>query len=421
MVNELRTLLHESSEHAPYAAFDATALLRAGRSRTRRRRAVVVGTAAALVATIVGGSALALDRNGPDRAMPAPPLPQDGRTLHLADASTADLEPVFTHVNEDLQQFNGQYVDGITTDGLAVFRDGPHDADHEARMSLVDLESGDESQLPDLTYPVNSLLEATEDRIVYSGGSASATTMFGTGAVILDRATATWREISWPDLPPTTPVGMSVGPDGRLYVAAYDVPAGVSADGDPNALIGLPTDLWSVSLTDPDDVRDEGLRIDTFAIDDGHLVWTDDTDPRVLVRDLTTGEETSFDPGLAAGCNHFGSDLEDGKIVLSLFCKGGGERDDRLQIVTLTGKPVVTIQDASISGNTNNGGQVLVYGHGRDQTGHYAYDLDTGTFVRLSTNDSMWGMGGPVTEGYVMWTEGYQGRSGSTQKIARIP
>ena len=81
---------------------------------------------------------------------------------------------------------------------------------------------------------------------------------------------------------------------------------------------------------------------------------------------------------------------------------------------------MVTIQDASISGNANNGGQVLVYGHGRDRTGHYAYDLDTGTFVRLSTNDSMFGMGGPVTDGYVMWTEGHQGRSGSTQKIARI-
>lgn len=420
MVNELRSLLHESSENAPYAAFDATALLRAGRSRTRRQRAVAVGTAAAIVATVIGGSALALDRNGPDRATPAPPLPQDGRTLHLADATTADLETVFSHVNEDLDQGSGQYVDGITTDGLAVFRDGPHGADNVAEMSLVDLESGGESQLPDLTYPVNSLLEATGDRIVYFGGNASTTTMFGTGVVIFDRATSTWSEVSWPALPPTTPVGMSMGPDGRLYVAAYDVPAG-TGEGDPNDLMRRPTDLWSVSLSDPADVRAEGLRVGSFAIDEGHLVWTDGTEPRVFVRDLATGEETSFDPGPDAGCNQHGIDLEEDKIVLSLFCKGGGERDDRLQIVTLTGEPVVTIQDASLSGTTNNGGQVLVYGHGRDQTGHYAYDLDTGTFLRLSTNDSMFGMGGPVTDGYVLWTEGYEGRDGSTQKIARIP
>lgn len=421
MVNELRTLLHESSENAPYAAFDATALLRAGRSRTRRRRAVVVGTTAALVATIVGGSSLLLDRNGPDRATPAPPLPQDGRTLHLADARPADLETLFTHVNEDLEQSSGQYVDGITTDGLAVFRDGPHDADNVAKMSLIDFESGEETQLPDLTFPVSSLLEATEDRIVYFGGSASTTTMLGVGAVVFDRATSTWREISWPDLPPATPVGMSMGPDGRLYVAAYDVPAGTSTDGDPSGIVRRPTDLWSVSLTDPEDVRTEGLRVKSFAIDDGHLVWTDGTDPRVFVRDLTTGEETSFDAGLEAGCNQFGTDLENEKIVLSLFCKGGGERDDRLRVVTLAGDPVVTIQDASLSGNTNNGGQVLVYGHGSDQTGHYAYDLDSGAFIRLSTNDSMFGMGGPVTDGYVLWTEGYRGRSGSTQTIARLP
>jgi len=435
MVNELRSLLNESSENAPYAAFDAVAVLRAGRSRTRRRRASAIGVSAALVATVVVGSTLVLDGNGPGNAAPATRSTAPvGPVLHLDDAVPADLEPIFTHVNKNLNEANGQYVDGITTDGLAIFRDGPHGVDNTSRIALVDLDTGTKSWLPDLPSQTHWLIEGTEDHLVYFGG-AGASTMDGVGAVIFDRATAAWREISWPDLPPTSPGGMSIGPDGRLYVAVtnprpdravtQEFPTDASGEVDDAGAVGETADLWSVSLTDPDDVRDEGLEVGNFAFDESHLVWTDRGNgmaSRVFVRDLASGDETSFDPQSGSNCNQLGLSVDESKIVMSQYCGTEGVvRDDRIQVMTLAGEPVVTIQDDGIDGGSNSGGQVLVYSYPPNQPGSYAYDLASGDFVRLGRTDSMFGMGGPVTDGYVLWTEGYHGRKGSTQRIARLP
>jgi hypothetical protein len=430
MVNELRSLLNESSENAPYAAFDAAAVLRAGRSRTRRRRAAVVGAAGLAAAAVVVGSTLALGQLEPERAAPATTSTAPvGPVLHLADATPARLEPIFTHVNEDLEQANGQYVDGITTDGFAVFRDGPHGPQNQARMALVDLDSGDKAWLPDLPFHVNWLLEATADRLVYFGGTT------GASAVVFDRTTSTWHEVSWPSLPARDWNARALGPDGRLYLALanprpdvaspQELPIDESGEVDDAGAVGETGDLWSVSLTDPDDVRDEALEVGNFAFDESHLVWTDRGNgkaDRVFVRDLASGEETSFDPRSGSNCNQLGLSVDEGKIVMSQYCGTEGRvRDDRIQIMTLDGEPVVTIQDDGIDGSANNGGRVLVYSYLPDQAGHYAYDLASGDFVRLGTTDSMYGMGGPVTDGYLLWTEGYQGREGSVQKIARVP
>ena len=72
MVNELRSLLHETSDNAPYATFDAAAVVRAGRSRTRRRHAAVAG-AVGLAAAAVAGSTVVLGGLVPDGGDPAPP------------------------------------------------------------------------------------------------------------------------------------------------------------------------------------------------------------------------------------------------------------------------------------------------------------------------------------------------------------
>ena len=107
---------------------------------------------------------------------------------------------------------------------------------------------------------------------------------------IFDRATGAWSTLTWPTLPADdNPSFVTIGPDGRAYVAVTadrgDVPEGgwptgpdgeaddADAEGDVRA-------LWSMSLTDPTDVRDEGLRVGAFAFTDDALVWTDSDERR---------------------------------------------------------------------------------------------------------------------------------------------
>ena len=49
--------------------------------------------------------------------------------MNLADAAPAvegrDFEVLASYTNEDLDRENGQYFDGVTDDGLILFRDGP--------------------------------------------------------------------------------------------------------------------------------------------------------------------------------------------------------------------------------------------------------------------------------------------------------
>ena len=49
--------------------------------------------------------------------------------MRLADAEPAvegrDYRVLASHTNENLNRDNGQYFDGVTDDGLILFRDGP--------------------------------------------------------------------------------------------------------------------------------------------------------------------------------------------------------------------------------------------------------------------------------------------------------
>lgn len=218
-------------------------------------------------------------------------------------------------------------------------------------------------------------------------------------------------------------LGRDVGPDGRMYVAINtDVGAMTTINTD-----GLTGGLWSVSLTNPADVRDEDQIVGAFAIDGDHLVWSERSNGisnRLTVRDLETGEETSFDPQSGTHCILYHLGVDDDRIVLSQEC---GTQDDvtdgRVQVVSMTGEPVVTIQDDSIQGYADGGGHVLIFADRRGSTGVYSYDLTTGDFVRLSTSTAPSGYDryGPVIDGYLLWSEGYRGPYGSAQKIARVP
>lgn len=425
MVNELRSLLHETSDNAPYAAFDAAAVLRAGRSRTRRRHAAVTG-AVGLAAAAVVGSTVALGGLVTDGGDPAPPSSPNtepvGHVLRLDDATSVDLTPIFRSVNDYDTPTSDRFIDGITEDGQAIVRNYAGTLDR-ANVMLVDLTSGAEQPLPSITGEARLVLEASEERIVYAGDVASRDRRVEARALVLDRASATWREMRWPGLPQGTVLGRDIGPDGRLYVAVNtDVDALDSVNPD-----GLTGGLWSVSLTDPDDVRDEELVVGAFAIDGNNLVWSErrsGISNRLTVRDLETSEDSTFDPQSGRYCIQRSLGVDAGRIVMSQDCGTlNGVSDERLQVVSMTGEPVVTFQDDSLTGYVDGGGHLLISSDRPGAGGVYSYDLDTGDFERLSTSVPTLTdyVQEPVSDGYLLWTEGSRQGTGSSQKVARTP
>jgi len=430
MVNDLRNLLSESSESAPYDEFDTSAILRAGRSRTRCRRATVIG-AAGLAAAAVVGSTIALGGLVSDGTAPTSPSGDTsdpvGPVLHLEDATTTKLTPIFRSVDTQARATDFRFVDGVTEDGRAIVRDTTSDPERSL-LKLVDLATEAETTLPDVPGAVGPVLEASAQRIVYSADVVSygqgASRKMEARALVLDRATETWQRLRWPGLPTGSVLGRDIGPDGRLYVAIN--PGALDLQAPPPD--GLTGELWSVSLTDPADVRDEDLVVGNFAIDDNRLVWSDRSQGfsnKLTVRDLQTGEDTSFDPH-SGSCVQEYLGLDADHIVMSQDCVAqDGVTEDRVQVVTLTGEPVVTIQDVLIQGLVDDGGHLLIAAEGPGAKGVYSYDLSTGDFVRLSTSVALMGqimMLGPVVEGYVVWAEGLKGSSlGSVQSVARVP
>lgn len=446
MVNELRDLMQRAVETPPTDDTDLSAVLRGGRQRVRRRRGAVVGTVAAVAAVTVGVGSLSWGGGtDPDRvANHTVPRP-DGPVLHLGDAKPAvegtDYDIVSSYTNKNLEARNGQYYNGVTDDGLILFQDGPHGIKNQVRLALLDPATNKLDWLPayDLgtqQWPVALdrdrlvLLTATSD----GGGAAQ-----GVRALVYDRGTRTWSSMSWSGLPKGAEVwSAQVGPNGRLYLGVTATagkpppggwPTGNGGEADDSGAEGDTYDLWSVSLDDAADVRDEQLRVGSFAFGDDTLVWsaaTNGTNDRIHVRDLTTGDERDFDPHSGERCNLLGFGVTGDRIVLSQYCGDYDDgRDDRVQIVTTEGDPVTTIQGDGIEGQVA-GGLVEVTSYDDRAGGTYVYDPAGGEFVRATKRLSSYGLGGPTPEGYLLWHTpvgksgalGMRGR-GATQWLAR--
>ena len=165
MVNDLKQLMRDNVAAPPPDHLDLDALVGAGRRRVRGRRAVAAGGPALLVAGVVTAAAVSWP-SGTDRAGEAdrPPAP-DAPTITLSDAAQAvegrDYEVLASYTNENLNRDNGQYFDGVTDDGLILFRDGPRMDQLYPRMALMDPATGAKDWLPDLrrgqaqTWPVD--------------------------------------------------------------------------------------------------------------------------------------------------------------------------------------------------------------------------------------------------------------------------
>jgi hypothetical protein len=440
VVNDLKDLMRANVAAPPPDELDLHDLVGAGQRRVRNRRRAATGGAALATAAVLAVGVVALPDGG-GRAEPAsqPPAP-DAPTLTLADAAPAvegqDYRELMSYTNENLNADNGQYLDGVTDDGLVLFRDGPRAEQLRPRFALMDPATGEKDWLPRLegvgqtqTWPA----ALDTDQLVLlglDGGVRGDVTAF-----VFDRDAREWRTLQWPGLPKTDFPVAHLGPDGRLYVLVAATRPGPPEGGWPMGLDGEAEDadaegetnhLWSVSLTDPTDVRDEGMTVGDIAFTDDALVWTDSSGGdagMVHVRDLATGTETSFDPHTGDRCNLLSFGATGDRIMMSQYCGTYEDgRDDRVQILSTDGEQVATIQDDGIDGWLPAGSNVVnVTVYNEDAGGTYVYDLETDRFLRVSDGVSSWGLGGPTgAPRQFMWHTPVNQRNGATQHIGEL-
>ncbi|MFC5729506.1 MULTISPECIES: hypothetical protein [Nocardioides] len=442
-MNNLSELLSDTVADPPREERDLGPVLARGRQRVRRRRLTAFGGAtlatAAVVATV---SLVSLDPGPPDLATAGVPQP-DAPTLRLADAVPAtegsDYRVLASHTTEDLYADNGQYFDGVTDDGRILFRDGPRRNQPQARFALMDPATGEKDWLPDLDAGVAQTwpLQLGEDRLVLLSPDERSKTV-GLVVHIFDRASRTWRTMTWAGLPEVEdPFRAVLGPKDRLYVPVPltqgQPPKGgwpVSPDGeaDDADADGDTYRLWSASLTDASDVRDEGLTVGSVAFTDDAMVWTDSTNGdagQVHVRNLRTGAEHAFDPESGEKCNLLSFGATDDRIVMGQYCGtyDEGVRDDRVQVLDTEGNQVVTLQDSSIGGelaSDHGDGLVTVTAYGRDTDGTYLYDLGSGRFLRITDEVSSWETSGPVPRGQFLWNTPANRGNGMTQHLGEL-
>lgn len=444
MVNELRDLMQQLVASPPEGDGDLGAVLSGGRSRVRRRRRGLAASvaAAATVAAVAGAGVLSGGESGGDRVASTTVPRPEGPVLHLGDAAPAvegtDYDVLASYTNKDLDAGNGQYHDGVTDDGLILFRDGPRGVESRTRLALMDPATGEKDWLPDHVL-------GTQARPVLLGRDRLVLLTWltdrgeGVRASVFDRGTRRWSTLTWPGLPQKAEVWTAeVGPDDRLYVGVPATegspppggwPTDDSGEADDSGAEGDTYDLWSVSLDDRSDVRDEQLRVGSFAFTDDALVWTartDGTNDRIHLRDLASGEESDFDPRSGERCNVLSFGVVGDEIVVGQYCGDYDDgRDDRVQVLTTEGEPVTTIQGDGIDGFVS-GGVVQVTAYGGRTAGTYVYEPDSGRFLRVSDGVSSYALGGLVPDGYLMWdtpvgkaTDPQEPIPGATQWLAR--
>jgi hypothetical protein len=423
VVNDLKQLLRDNVADAPADHVDVTSLVAAGRRRRRARRATFAGgTAALAVSAVVAALALGgATGSGAVDSADRPPAP-DAPTLHLSDATRAvegrDYRELASYTNRDLDSHDGQYFDGVTDDGLVLFRDGPRADLRSPRFALMDPATGEKDWLPDLTgvgqdqtWPV----ELSADRLVLL--SLKDGLRGSLRAHVFDRAADRWSTVTWPDLRPVDSPRGAVGPDGRLYLLLPEDGAGDARH------------LWSVSLSDPTDVRDDGLRVGQVAFTDSSMVWTEASERgvgRIHIRDWATGDERVFDPHAGKRCHVLSLGATDDRVVIGEYCGAyaHGVHDNRVQILTTDGDQVNTVQGSEVSGWLPAGSDVVnltVFDAQDDRGGTYVYDLETDRFLRVSATISSWGLGGTTANAHqFMWHTPVNDGHGDTQHLGEL-
>jgi hypothetical protein len=446
VVNDLKELMRENVAVPPPDHLDLDALVVAGRRRVRRRRTALVGGLSLVAVGAVAATAVSLGGGvAPTATADTPPAP-DAPTISLRDASPAvegtDYQVLASHTNQNLDRDNGQYFDGVTDDGMILYRDGPHGRHNTVRWGLLDPATSDIDWLPDADLGDNQAfpLVLGADQLVLATVSyaqddnADSPPIGRLVAHVFDRGTRQWRTVAWPGLPQIGYPNARLGPDGRLYLLTPATqgspppggwPTGPDGEADDADAEGDSYHLWSVSLDDPSDARDEQLTLGSFAFTDDALVWSDRTngDPgRIHVRDLATGDEHSFDPHAGAKCNLLSFGATDDRVVMGEYCGTypGEIRDDRVQVLSLDGDQVVTLQDSDVDGGLTGGSLVSIDSYQPGLAGAYVYDLATERFLRLSDGMSRFALGGFTTGDLVLWDTPENHGHGATQRLGRL-
>jgi hypothetical protein len=228
-----------------------------------------------------------------------------------------------------------------------------------------------------------------------------------------------------------------VGPDGRLYVRVPATqgkppkggwPTGPDGEADDADAQGDTYRLWSASLTDVSHVRDEGLTVGSVAFTASSMVWTDSTNGdagMVHVRDLRSGEESSFDPRSGEKCNLLSFGATEEHVVMGQYCGTyeDGVRYDRVQVLDTGGRQVVTLQGSGLDGwlsSSDGDGLVTVTSYEPKGSGTYVYDLGSRRLLRVSDSTSSWSSGGPTPEGMFLWNTPVNLNNGMTEHLGEV-
>ncbi|MCW2758828.1 MAG: hypothetical protein JWO46_2574 [Nocardioidaceae bacterium] len=405
MAPELRDLLDRSVEHPPREPYDVgTIVHRARRSRRRHRTLAVAGSVLGVVAVV--GLVVGVVNTRPA----GPPVADNavvGPVAHLTDAVRGvdgrDYALVSTYVNTDLDAGNGRLFPAVTSSGAVLVSQATLRVPDE-RMSeitqygVLSPATGETAWLPappDATYSNDhapsgpDVVALTDDTAVWVDSSDEKTWKVDLYA----RAAGTWSSFAIPvgSLPhadePMFPDHVRLA-DNRLW---FTLEAGPRTQR-----------LWSMPADGSSPPRTEG-RVGDWDIAGSTLVSTDVTNApasRMTVRDLGTGTSRSFDPRSGDRCNQLGLTVARGRVALAEYCGTRHKvRDDRVQVLTTSGDPVITIQGDGVElGGLGSAFVSVDANAGKPGDGSYVYDLDRARLVRLSTGvgsfDGVAGAGG---------------------------
>jgi len=418
---DLRQLLHRSVEARTPEPPDIDRLVRVGRQRVRRRRATV-GSALAVLAVAAALLPALLPRLGTSPQGPLAPLEPVGRVVHLSSARQAvagkDLRVLATLRTGNLDRANGTALGPVITGGLVVVQDGPHGIRNVSRWGLLDPVTGDTTWFPrlDVADGPDTFVGADARRLLMSSSFSD-----GRHTVLwsLDRGSSRWTRITV-DLSPIGPASgdptMSlrggVLDRGRYWFEVQ--PLGKVYQGR----------LWSASLTGSPKARDEHLDVGTWDLQNGVLVsmaYDNRPTSQMRVRDLRTGSEHTVDTRSGRLCNQLGLRRIGENVLLVEYCgTRHGRRDDRAQVVTLAGRPVVTLQDDDLDVSGSSARYVAVQTYRKGHGGTFVWDLAKERLLRLSLGTSHFEARGTGSGDRLLWSTPILDGHGRKQWVADL-
>jgi len=419
MPTELREMLHDAVESPPYDGTELSNLLDAGRRRVRARRRRAA-TVAAVVVLALAGSAVLLPRVGGGSPGPVGPVQPVGKVVHPADAVDAvrgkDYRVLYRQDSGNLDRANGMVLGPVAGDGGVLVQDGPHGIRNLSRYGVLDPRTGRTHWLQDPPRPGHMGLQLVgfdRQHLVLAGDAVDGKHL---GLWVLDRTTETWTrrsiDVRSAGLSFDTLAAQALA-DGRLYL---------SATGNGGPATRERGHLWSVALTPGARLRDEKVDVGTFAVKDGvltYLAYDNRPTSELHVRDLATGKEQTYDTRSGRHCNQLWLSRVGEDIVMFQYCgTHHGVRDDRVQVVTATGAPVVTVQgnDLQLDQATDRFLSMVEYqGPG---AGTYVYDLDRGRLMRVSHGRSKFAGNGNGHGSRLIWSTPILHGHGRTQWVA---